>query len=106
MFLAAALLLSQTLSDYGKKGRDIAFDCKVRSTNNAVTEAAALDYLSCVSYLQGFTEGAYFCVPVGVTAFDLAAVVVKYGDDHPERLYLERGAFVKEVIDNAYPCKR
>jgi len=106
MFLAATLLMAQTLSDFGKKGRDIAFECKLRSADKTVKEDAVLDYMGCVYYLQGFTEGGYYCVPVGVTPFDMAAVIVKYGDDHPERLYLDRGAFVKEALDSAYPCKR
>ena len=106
MFLAAVLFLAPTLSDFGKKGRDIVFECKVRSLNNVVKEDSVLDYMGCVYYVQGIAEGAYFCIPVGVTPPDLAAVVVKYGEDHPERLHLSRGEFVKEAFDKSYPCSR
>ena len=44
------------------------------------------------------------CFPSGVNATQLAKIVVKYGDDHPEKLNIGSAAFVIIALQEAFPC--
>ena len=45
-----------------------------------------------------------WCVPGGVTTTQLAKVVVKYGNDHPEELHFPAVAVVVGALVGAFPC--
>jgi len=59
----------------------------------------------------GFTMGIWFgttektCVPEGVTSGQLAAVVTKYMNDHPELLHEQARDIVFTALFEAFPCK-
>jgi hypothetical protein len=45
-----------------------------------------------------------WCVPDGVTTTQLAKVVVKYGNDHPEELHYPGVMVVVGALVGAFPC--
>jgi len=56
--------------------------------------------------LNGVTQQKRFCVPIpDVTGTQLAKVVAKYGDDHPEELHLPSIYLVIRALQTAFPCK-
>ena len=72
----------------------------------------------CLMYLGGFTDGHNlallkfnkkqpdtFCPPIEVTPSQMASVIVKYGIDHPELLWLRAALFSATALKAAYPCQ-
>ena len=45
------------------------------------------------------------CIPVGVTFGDMDKIVVKYGDNHPEQLHVDRGSGVLLSLKDVFSCK-
>ena len=89
-------------------GEDLTQDCSTSS-------APSLQNL-CFSYLVGgldmldsFEASTNLpnlaCVPPDVTGGQLAKVVAKYGNDHPQELHLQGAAFILKAFDDAWPCK-
>jgi hypothetical protein len=69
-----------------------------------------------VPYLRGFTDGfgaaliglndskqVAFCPPKEVTVSQMAKVVVKFGNDHPEKLSMPAFLFTLVTLREAYP---
>ena len=88
----------------------------------------------CIAYLRGFSEGGRaallraagttygekimdwteaeiakrfrsFCMPYEVTAGQIAKIVVKYLEAHPETLHKQPMILVHAALDDAFPCK-
>ena len=72
----------------------------------------------CLNYIAGFTDGyatgmivfnnsqqARFCPSREVTPFEMAKVLVKYGNDHPEDLSTRAALFTAYALKDAYPCQ-
>jgi hypothetical protein len=119
----AAVALSISISnaqDRARTGGELLRDCAGIETLGETT--APIDRrvaaLSCVNYIEGFVEGhdsvaaitrpaarRWFCLPKGVTIYQVASVVRKFLQDHPERLH-ERAAILTGVaLLRAFPCK-
>ena len=45
------------------------------------------------------------CIPEEATNFELARVVVKYLNDHPNQLHKSYRLLVMLALEDAYPCK-
>jgi hypothetical protein len=70
--------------------------------------------LACASYIQGVLEGASWmttsqnplsvCLDTGVSLYQLAEVVRKYGADHPEYAHWAAQRFVIQALRAAFPC--
>ncbi len=59
-----------------------------------------------VSYAEnGGTFSQNLCIPKGVSSSQIARIVVKYGNDHPERLHLHATVFTIEALQGAFPCR-
>lgn len=74
--------------------------------------------MSCLSYISGFTDGwgvamarfnhenqSAFCPAPEVTRPQMAKVIVKYGDDHPNLLWSGAALFTALALKDAYPCE-
>jgi len=46
----------------------------------------------------------YFCFPDGSTKGQYARVLVRFLNDHPERLHEDEGVLVLEAFEQAFPC--
>lgn len=45
------------------------------------------------------------CIPSSATVIQLAKVIVKYGDDHPNELHTAAIDFLHGALMSAFPCK-
>jgi hypothetical protein len=70
---------------------------------------------SCLHYLEGVYDGQSFaagmnggkypvCLDSEVDIVQMAKVVVKYGDEHPEELHELAIKLVNDALKAAYPC--
>ena len=79
----------------------------------------------CLGYIYGFVDGfdalaiasakdetdydrlrkSYVCYPKDVTAGQTARVLVKFLNDHPERLHQSASVLMLEAVQNAFPCR-
>jgi hypothetical protein len=76
----------------------------------------AIDLATCNGYVSGVVDGGLvasagnengrypLCVPSEVTRLELVRVVLKYGNDHPEKLHWLAGRLVVEALSTAFPC--
>jgi hypothetical protein len=48
----------------------------------------------------------YFCPVQEVTTTQMAKVVVKYGNDHPEKLWMRASMLTLFALRGAYPCEK
>lgn len=87
--------------------------CKGVQADGSSTSSTA-----CLSYIAGFTDGygvamarfnhekqSAFCQPQEVTRQQIAKVIVKYGDDHPNLLWTGGALFTALALKDAYPCQ-
>lgn len=120
--LGTALLLLSTLSVsaqlrvsvqlYGPHADQLVEDCRNIS---AAGYGDKIALARCLGYLTGLIDGSGIasrqtpktfpvCIPGEATQSELAKVVVKYGDDHPEYLHQEAANFVNDALKKAFPC--
>ena len=87
-------------------------------------ETDSFDSEWCLAYMQGFSDGwegstlahskdyedyrktaqTIFCIPAEVTLGQEIRVVVKWLQDHPERLHHEASAEIVAALRTAFPC--
>jgi len=53
----------------------------------------------------GHPAGHNLCVPPEASATQLAKVIAKYGDDHPQQLHLPAAVIVLLAMKDAFPCR-
>ncbi len=93
---------------FGERGVNIWGRCNV-------AEKDSYDFGSCMAYIAGIIDGStvmghgsskpyLVCIPHDVTLGQLALVVKKYGDDHPENLHWPAVRFVNTALRAAFPC--
>jgi hypothetical protein len=60
----------------------------------------------CLGFLSGLSYASnHGCAPKGVTQGQIARVVVKYIDSHPERMQEQFGILALEALTSAFPCR-
>lgn len=84
------------------------------SGNRLYEDCRASNYFNrgyCGGYVIGVVDaversgsGPRICVPEGATKGQLADVVLKYLEDHPERRNRDAGELVPEALHAAFPC--
>ena len=95
-------------------------EAKAAAANASAADAVA--GMRCVAYLAGFVHGTLsiqtadntmrgvpnvICYPpVGISTEQTRRIVVKWLEDHPERLHNEAALEVFFAILNAFPCKK
>lgn len=129
MFLPAnlglALASQETAQDQNMAGVGLLRDCNdaMQLFDNPGSNPTA-SYASagmCMGYLRGFiaghisTESFYqarfhfssslICLPKEWTTDQAVRIVVKWLNDHPERLHLNEGVLVMQAFQEAFPCK-
>jgi hypothetical protein len=81
-------------------------------------DAKSWESMACLSYISGFTDGygmalarfnhemqSVFCLASAVTPQQMAKVIVKYGADHPNQLWLGAALFTAASLKDAFPCQ-
>jgi hypothetical protein len=67
-------------------------------------------YIGCEAYILGVTDAQVMifrkspCLPQGVTATQILAVVRKYLSDHPAELHGPASELVLKSLENAFQC--
>jgi hypothetical protein len=54
---------------------------------------------------SGHPAGRNLCVPAEASGRQLAKIVVKYGDDHPQQLHFPAAVIVILAMKDAFPCQ-
>jgi Rap1a immunity proteins len=96
--------------------------CKATENIDADTKRVPIKDASDVGLCMGFISGVVdlntldsgilkhptngWCVPDSATSTQLAKVVVKYGNEHPEELHVTSVIFVANALLAAFPCGR
>ena len=102
--------------DFGKTAADLLSSCTITKVapGKMIDTGEIFSYLACASYIQGVLEGASWmatsqnplsvCLDTGVSNYQLAEVVRKYGADHPEYAHWTAQRFVIQALRAAFPC--
>jgi Rap1a immunity proteins len=90
---------------------------KVNPDGKTVQLRDAPAVMMCFGYISGIVDVGDFdhavlpnnpsrgwCMPEGVSNSQLAKVIVKYGNDHPEELHLPAVLLVENALIKAFPC--
>lgn len=93
--------------------QDLAFTDGQRSPDT-ITTREMYESAYCLGYINGFRNGmtlgaAEFdtnCMPDEVTLLQAERVVVKYLENHPEKLNIKAGLLTAEALHAAWPCKK
>lgn len=123
--LAATLVVGSVLvvpareAHASRTGSQLLDDCSVAIKKTS--DMQGLDYQKaawCMGFLYGFTSAntAYvaleqtdeplFCAPEsGASVDQYSRVVVKYLEEHPEKLHMSAGPLALMALRDAFPCK-
>ena len=103
------------ITTFGPSGGDIVEHCRQVVKIMRDEKGNEGDARACLSYLYGFADGGQFgakgdhklfpvCFPEGVDGGQMAKIVVKFGDDHPEKLSSGSLYIVFNALRDAFPC--
>lgn len=102
----------------GPGAESLVHECKgvenVDLDKMAVPAKDAMGVGLCLGYIAGISDvdrvdavakQNRMCVPDNASGAQLAKVIVKYGDDHPEELNEPGAIFVTLAMKKAFPCR-
>lgn len=104
---------------YGGSGEELIQRCSAvtrMSPDHRVNQEDAPALSFCLGFISGVVDiraiavagGAQkgpYCIPEsGVTSYQLARIVLKYGNDHPEELHYAAALLVFNALSKAFPC--
>lgn len=91
-----------------RSGNDLLTICRnFEKETTSVQEAYETGF--CQAYIRGVTDEipkVSKCIPSGVTYEQIWRVVIKYLQNHPERLHLYPAFLIREALEKAFPCKQ
>jgi hypothetical protein len=106
---------------HGPNAEELVADCAAVNQMDNVKKTVPAEKVSGLSYCMGYLTGivdlyavvitqahdtrANFCVPNGASSTQLAKVVAKYGNDHPEELNKGGVAVAIEAFIQTFPCR-
>jgi hypothetical protein len=98
-------------------GEELVDKCKDAGSEEPAA-GTEVQSLQCLVYISGFTDGygaaligfnnnkqAAFCPPEQVSLTQMARVLVKFGKDHPEKLWMRAYTVTLLALKDAYPCR-
>jgi hypothetical protein len=120
--LLASIPSSAFAQSSHRSGNDLLSECQ-----DALKESVAIANLvtagRCFGYLEGLNDSEglkrrpsdsartlddpglrQWCTPAGVTMGQIAMVIVKYLNDHPERLQEDKFDLARQALKRAWPC--
>ncbi len=123
--LAFSLFLSPQIIHAQATGQKLLQECQVAAKYTEATQMTNDEYAEaahCLGYLNGIMD-AYAdwdtlntmrhannqspaCVPSNTNAQEVAMVVVKFLNDHPNKLHDPRYDLVVTALSGAYPCEK
>ena len=120
---AVGLAFSTRAAAAPQTGVDLLEECQLATMDNSTqTGLQMTKAMHCMGYLSGVMDSYLVwevyndeakghilppaCFPDHVTLIELARVVVKFLNDHPNKLHEEYGFLVISALRDAYPCTR
>jgi len=117
LFLALGAQAQPSVYFFGPSGAELVQKCRSVKIleNDDKNKWSMINLQACGSYIEGVVDtisavkikhptDVFFCVPEKATEEQFARVIVKYGDDHPEKLHLSAVVFVVNALSSAFPC--
>lgn len=101
---------SETLFQQCKAVENIDLETKRVPIKDASDVGLCMGFISGIIDLETMDAGVLkhptheWCVPDSATTTQLAKVIVKYGNDHPQELHLPGVLFVAKALVAAFPC--
>jgi hypothetical protein len=101
---------SETLVQQCKAVENIDLETKRVPIKDASGAGLCMGFISGIIDLETMDSGVLkhpthtWCTPDSATITQLAKVIVKYGDDHPEDLHLPGVLVVAKALVAAFPC--
>jgi hypothetical protein len=100
---------------FGPSGSDLIEHCRQAAKIQRKEQADAYDATDCISFISGVVDGGQFaakgdrrlfpvCFPPDVDGSQMAKIVVKYGDEHPQKLNNGGAYIVINALRQAFPC--
>ena len=100
---------------FGPTGSDLVEHCRQVAKIQRKEQGDEDGALECISFISGVVDGGQFaargnrslfpvCFPPDVDGSQMAKIVVKYGDDHPEKLNNGGAYIVMTSLTQAFPC--
>ncbi len=107
---------NQSSGMFGGTAGELMTDCRQVAALDRGDKTAMMAIERCSKYIVGVTDGiavdkmahptdVFFCLPDRISDEELTRVVLKYGEDHPEKLHLTSAVFVVSALTEAYPCR-
>jgi hypothetical protein len=116
---------AQPASTQEPNGAQLLAECQVAAKGIPKAPEDAVEFgkgMHCFGYLSGVADTYVFwkqindsqkanmfvpaCIPEEATNFELAKVVVKYLNDHPNQIHKSYRLLVGLAFENAYPCQK
>jgi hypothetical protein len=120
LLLALAAAPAQSRGTYiatvfGPSGSNLIEHCRQVAKIQRKEQADEFDATECISFISGVVDGGQFaakgdrrlfpvCFPPDVDGNQMAKIIVKYGDDHPEKLNNGAAYIVINALQQAFPC--
>jgi Rap1a immunity proteins len=100
-------------------GNSLLTNCSViEKSLDDINAEQRLALATCLSYIDGFREGflvgatmgevekpLLLCLPEHVTSGQTARVIIRFLQNHPERLHQPAATLTYEALNKAFPCK-
>jgi len=118
---AMSFLLSPQLARCQATGIELLEECKDVEKYPHATQQQAIKASHCLGYINGLTDTIGWwnadnrhrhvkvsplgCLSHTASMQEFAMVVVKYLEDHPNKLHEEYGLLVTLALHDAYPCR-
>jgi hypothetical protein len=125
IFMMAFFILLNTSYVFAvSEGNDLLRECKIYikwSNGNDLSKVESYEIGICKGVMEGVLVSNnllkywvktnnietryYYCIPEGISTSQLAKVVVKYLDEHPEKLHEHRGTLLAYTFMKYFPCE-
>jgi len=115
LLLAIGLCMASAVGARTMDGNDLQSGCRVVGRDIGVTAQQGIDGGRCmglvISLLQAGVYGLLkerwmFCAPEGVTDGQAMKVVLRFLDNHPERLHQPALTLAVVALQEAWPCPK
>jgi hypothetical protein len=84
-------------------------DSEVHTDRDVANSYYCAGMTSMLMYMAPYTQEndkACISIPVGASSVQVAKVIVRYGEVHPDRLHLALEALAIEALHSAWPCSK
>ncbi len=102
--------LALTASSFGEgnpTGNNLLNDCTVATKEGVKTGAENYDQGYCTGLVNALLFAGYgVCPATGVTTGQGIKIVLKFLNDHPDKLHLDDALLGQQALSEAFPCKK